>query len=90
MSHSKKTKRGQSLFVESWNPSAKRFINVCSLCGAKGYSPTIDEEGFVYTSDGKINYEHRAIQAELSKILSPLPLDELGRCPQCQKMMENR
>ncbi len=91
MSHSKKTKRGNSLYIESWNPSAKRFINTCALCGAKGYSPTIDEDGFVCDSSGKpLHFEHRAIRAELQRAFKPLPLDELGRCADCANAMDKR
>ena len=43
MSHSKYTKRGKSLYIEKWNPSAKRFINTCVICGAQGYNPSIDD-----------------------------------------------
>lgn len=86
MSHSKMTGRGRSQYVEGWNPAAKKFINVCVLCGARGYSPTIDEEGF--TGDGKADYVHHAIRAELSSILKPLALDGLGRCESCAKIMD--
>ena len=89
MSHSKMTKRGRSHFVESWNPKAKNFINTCALCGARGYSPTIDEDGFVYEGEARFpNFEHRAIRDELTRILSPLPLDSLGRCQTCSAVMD--
>ena len=89
MSHSKMTKRGRSHFVESWNPSAKRFIVTCALCGATGYNPTIDDEGFVYNEAKSVkNFEHCAIRDELRAIYKPLPLDTLGRCPVCAQAME--
>lgn len=90
MSHSKKTKRGFSLYVERWNPKAKRFVNVCALCGAEGYDPSIDEEGFTHPSVNVTDYEHSAIQAELSRIMKPLALDELGRCEDCRRVMEGK
>ena len=43
MSHSKHTKRGFSLYIEKWNPSAKKYINTCALCGKSGYSPSLEE-----------------------------------------------
>ena len=46
MSHSKVTKRGYSLYVEKWNPSAKKYINICAVCGHKGYSPVIERDEF--------------------------------------------
>ena len=89
MSHSKDTKRGKSLYVEKFNPSAKRFINTCALCGARGYDPAIDDEGFVYDRAGKVSsFEHRSIQMELKSILKPLPLDHLGRCADCVRAMD--
>ena len=83
MSHSKMTKRRHSRYVESLNPEAKNFINTCSLCGARGYSPSIEEPGFT-----EKNYIHRAIYAELTRILKPLPLDGLGRCEVCAATMD--
>ena len=77
------TKRGYSLYVERWNPDAKRFINTCKLCGARGYSPSIEEEGFLEEAT------HRAIYAELTKTLSPLALDELGRCETCARVQDS-
>ena len=82
------TKRGRSHYVESWNPSAKKFINKCVLCGDEGYSPTIDEVGFVTEPGGRTNYVHHAIRTELKSILKPLRLDELGRCDVCRSHME--
>ena len=90
MSHSKYAKRGNSLYIEKWNPSAKRFINTCSVCGSKGYDPGIDDDGFVYDNAKKIaDFEHRAIRDELKRVLKPLPLDHLGRCTDCARIMEN-
>ncbi len=83
MSHSKMTKRGRSQYVEAWNPAAKKFINTCALCGAQGYSPSIEEEGFL-----QADAAHRAMQAELRRILQPLPLDHLGRCAVCARQMD--
>ena len=43
MSHSKTTKKGYSLYIEKWNPKAKRYINTCALCGKQGYNPSIEQ-----------------------------------------------
>ena len=88
MSHSKKTKRGRSLFVESFNPKAKNYIISCALCGKRGFSSSILEEGFVHPSPNKTDFEHHAILAELSAILEPITLDALGRCEICAKNMD--
>ena len=84
MSHSKFTKRGKSLYLESWNPSVKKYINVCKICGHKGYSPAIEQEGFCNKAP------NGAIYAELTATLPRLPLDELGRCEQCAKVLDNK
>lgn len=88
MSHSKKIKRGNSLYVERWNKSAKKFINVCAVCGKTGYSPTLDEEGFIHPSPNVTDFKHRAIAVELSAVYQPLPLDGLGRCETCARLMD--
>ena len=89
MSHSKYTKRVKSLYIEKWNPSAKRFINTCVICGSHGYNPSIDDIGFVYDKAQKVSdLEHRAIRSELKSVLKPLPLDSLGRCIDCARIMD--
>lgn len=82
VSHSEMTKRGYSLYIEKWNPSAKKYINVCAICGKKGYSPVIETDCFCSTA-GKI-----VIYKELTKTLSRLSLDKLGRCVDCAKIQD--
>lgn len=84
MSHSKNTKRGYSLYVENWNPSAKKYINTCSICGKKGYRPTIEDEDFCNS------LERRVIFKELKKTLGKMQIDDLGRCETCSKVQDNR
>ncbi len=90
MSHSKFTKRGKSLFIESWNPATKKHINTCALCGAQGYNPSIDEDGFVREHKKLIDLEHRAMRDELRRTMKPLALDELGRCEICARVMDEK
>ena len=82
MSHSKHTKRGYSIWIEKWNKSAKKYINTCSICGKKGYSPVIDAEGFCETSENRVNYK------ELTKTLRKLEIDEYGRCTDCARIQD--
>lgn len=82
MSHSKITKRGFSLYIERWNRSAKKYINICSICGCKGYRPEIENDDFCS------NFEKKVIYKELTKILTRLPLDKLGRCAECAKIQD--
>lgn len=82
MSHSKMTKRGYSLYIENWNPKAKKYINTCVLCGCKGYSPVIEQESFV------TGLEKKAIYKELTKTMSKMELDEFGRCETCARVQD--
>ncbi len=80
MSHSKFRKKGHSLYIDNWNPAAKKYVHICYLCGRKGYSPAIEEEDFTTT------LEHKVIYKELTKMFdSALELDSFGRCDECAK-----
>ena len=83
MSHSKHTKRGYSLYLENWNPAAKKYINTCAICAHKGYNPVIEEDSFCNS------LEKSAIYKNLSKTLRKLELDELGRCEVCAKIKDS-
>jgi len=90
MSHSKLTRRGRSLYLEKWNPSAKKYICSCALCGKRGYSPAILEPDFV-SAPGKLqDLERYAIREELIKTLCALPLDAQGRCEDCAAKLQRR
>jgi len=78
MSHSKMSKRGESKYVDSWCPDAKRQIVACSLCGHKGFHPRVLEEGFFTNTN-----EGCFIRKSLESVLEPLELDEFGCCPIC-------
>ncbi|WP_295154720.1 hypothetical protein [uncultured Ruminococcus sp.] len=82
MSHSKHTKRGYSIYIEKWDRSAKKFINTCAICGHKGYSPAIEQEGFCDTAGNRVIFK------ELTKTLRVLRLDELGRCEDCAEVQD--
>ncbi len=79
MSHSKHTKRDYSIYIEKWDKSAKKYINTCVICGHKGYSPVVEEEGF-----DKVTFK------ELSKTLRKLELDEYGRCIYCARVQDKQ
>ena len=80
MSHSKYTKRGYSLYIEKWNSSAKKYINICAICGHKGYSPVIDDDDFCNSLENKMIYR------EFSKTLCQMEIDEFGRCADCARI----
>ena len=85
MSHSKYHKRGRSLYLDHWNPNAKKYINECKVCGSKGYSPSIERSDFLRNSDkDPFTFSmNKAIYEELTKAFSLLELDEYGRCENC-------
>lgn len=92
MSHSKYNKRGRSLYLNNWNPSAKKYINECKICGYKGYSPAIEQPGFLSDSDKEpVTFSiHKAIYEELTKTLSVLELDENGHCKDCARIQDKK
>ena len=85
MSHSKYVKRGFSWYIECCNRSAKKYINICKICGHKGYSPVLDAEDFFDKNADwfSLSCERKIIYQELRKILPKLPLDRLERCEYC-------
>ncbi len=82
MSHSKMTKRGKSHYIQNWNASAKKYVNVCKVCGFCGYNPVIESDDFGTTPPNGV------IRKELMQVLPPLPLDEFGRCSQCASALD--
>lgn len=88
MSHSKYNKRGHSLYLDNWNPNAKKYINECKICGYKGYSPAIEQPDFLSEKDK--HPLNKVIYKELTKTLSLLELDEFGRCETCTKIHDKQ
>ncbi len=88
MSHSKYNKRGRSLYLDKWNPNAKKYINECKICGYKGYSPAIEHPDFLTERDKDPNVFplNKLIYKELTKTFSLLELDEFGRCESCAQI----
>ena len=83
MSHSKVSKKGKSLYLDVWNPSAKRFIATCVHCGATGFSPAVLESDFAST------LERKAIRSALERAMKPLPLNEKGQCESCARLVKS-
>ncbi len=92
MSHSKYNKRGKSLYLDNRNPSAKKYINECSVCGYKGYSPAIEQPDFLTDTDkDPFTFSvNKAIYEELTKTFSLLELDEFGRCKECARIQDKK
>lgn len=92
MSHSKCNKRGHSLYLDNWNPNAKKYINECKICGYKGYSPSIEQPYFLDKMDkDPVTFSiNKTIYEELTKIFSVLELDEYGRCKNCARIQDKK
>ena len=81
MSHSKfqQRKKGFSLAINKWNRTAKKYINICYICGSKGYNPVILEDSF-----------DKVLRDNLLKIHNPLSVDNLNRCEICAKIQDKK
>ena len=100
MSHSKHTKRGYSLYIENWNRSAKKYINICCIyvyrfdyifLGHRTVNIICGHKGYspvIEQGDFCSTLENKAIYRELSKTLCKLELDELGRCKDCARVQD--
>ena len=84
MSHSKLNKKGNSLYIQKFNPETKKYINTCEICGCQGYNPSIDCNGL---ADEPIR---RVMRNELKKTFKMLALDDYGRCEICAKQMNEQ
>ena len=81
MSHSKFSKKGISLYIKKINPESKKYINTCVICGATGYSPSIDCVGFDEDPIRQI------VRKELKRTYPMLSLDDYGRCLDCAERL---
>lgn len=61
---------------------SQKYINTCTICGHKGYSPVIKQDSFCNCLRNKAVYE------ELTKTLRELELDEWGRCVSCAQVQD--
>lgn len=64
------------MYIEKWNPSAKKYINTCALCGKSGCSPSLEEPEMINSAEA----------IELRKTLPVMALDHLGRCTECAEV----
>lgn len=67
------------MYLEKWNPAAKKYVNTCAICGSRGYSPAVE-------GNLKDTPEYR----ELKKTLPKMELDDMGRCRECARVQDGR
>ncbi len=65
-------------YVNSF-PNLKKWINECICCHELGYNPLMPEK--ISTVEGSLEVYY------IKKYFKPLPLNEYGLCPLCEKML---
>src|ERR1019366_9144794 len=84
-------KRGQSFWTVVVDPSAKRFLNQCVLCGRVGLKPAaldadysaIEHEKTVPHQQKSAVFDQELAFKNLGGRYEPLSLDKFGRCEIC-------
>jgi hypothetical protein len=56
-------------------PELNRWLNVCVTCGARGYKPELPDN---------IDPRPNVAAHHLRRYFTPLPLNDLGQCQQCE------
>jgi len=56
-------------------PDLGRWINTCVVCARTGYKPELPDQIRPWPTEASHN---------LRKYFEPLPIDEFGRCEECQ------
>jgi hypothetical protein len=90
-------KRGQAFYAEIVNPSAKKYLVQCSLCGRVGLRPEATGADYDEIKDDKTVEYHLKLEKQsqqiairsLRRIYEPLPLDKFGHCEICAKASES-
>jgi hypothetical protein len=90
-------KRGQSFYAEVLDPSIKKFLNQCSLCGRVGLSPSaldvdydaVKEQKTVKWDVKMAKVTQKVAVEKLQRVYDPLPLDEFGHCEVCARSAES-
>jgi hypothetical protein len=68
----------ERLPFEQQAPWFKQYVVVCTACGRKGWSATLDVDAYFGASP-----MHPSWRARFERAYDVLPLDQLGRCPEC-------
>jgi len=84
-------RRGQSFYAEFLDPSSKKFLNQCGMCGRVGLSPRALDSDFDMVQEQKTvkrdvkgaKLRQKAVVDILRRDYDPLPLDKLGHCDMC-------
>jgi len=79
------------------NPSAKKAIRRCCLCGRVGFASSILEDDYDVIKDQKTVDRHQKLTKLIQKIdknalqakYEPLSLDRFGRCEVCAGIADN-
>jgi hypothetical protein len=90
-------KRGQAFYAEIVNPSAKKYLVQCNLCGRVGLKPEATGADSDEIKDDKTGKRHLKLKKQsqqiairsLRRVYESLPLDKFGRCEICAKASES-
>jgi hypothetical protein len=90
-------KRGQSFYGEVLNPSAKKHLVQCSLCGRVGLKPDVSRGDYDAIKDEKTVKRHQKLDSltqkiavdRLQRVYEPLLLDKFGHCEICAAASES-
>jgi hypothetical protein len=89
-------KRGESFWAVVVDPSCKKFLNKCALCGRIGLKPDaldVDYSAMEHQKTIKRHQKSATFNRELAvknlqRRYEPLSLDEFGRCQVCAQVAE--
>jgi len=90
-------KRRQLYYPEVVDPSSKRFLNQCVLCGRVGLKPgALEIDYSAVENERTVDRHHKSavfnkhwVIQYLQRNYEPLALDESGRCQVCSGVAEN-
>ena len=63
-------------------PKYKKWINECLCCHEKGYNPSMPDK--ISKVEGSLGVYF------IKKYFKPLPLNEYGLCPHCEKLFNKK
>ncbi len=89
-------KRGQSFWTEVVDPSAKRYLHECALCGRVGLKPgalnvdysAVENEKTINRHRKSATFDQELAVKNLLRTFGTLTLDERGRCKVCAEVAE--
>jgi len=79
-------RKGDGLDYLKQYPKLNKWMNTCICCGGVGYKPELPD---VLTTNGLQEEIETAGARNIRRFFQPLPVNDLGICEDCQKIMGN-